>query len=110
MLVILFLIAWWLLILSYTAPIAKMVRGLLLVLCIALGGVVGWNYYTHWYATGRLAETATVYLGPATSYTSLGKLNKGDEVVIYASQNNWCKIQHDALRGWIVAQTLQPKP
>ncbi len=53
-----------------------------------------------------IAHPQAVYAGMHNEFTSLGELVPGDEVRLLVTQNNWAKVQHSAMTGWVPAQSL----
>lgn len=52
------------------------------------------------------AGPLNVRSGPATSYSRVGSLGKGDEITILESLDDWCKISYGDLTGYVFAQYI----
>lgn len=52
------------------------------------------------------AGPLNVRSGPATSYSRVGSLSKGDEITILESLDDWCKISYGDLTGYVFAQYI----
>ena len=50
-------------------------------------------------------DSAGVYAGPGGTYNLLNTLTNGDEVMIYATTNGWCRI--DFIDKWVKAQLIK---
>jgi uncharacterized protein YraI len=49
---------------------------------------------------------ATLYSGPGTTYTQLGQLPEGQELVTIKESNGFYKIKHNGFIGWIPASAI----
>lgn len=84
--------------------IKKTIRTMLLTssMMLSLSALIPINQVNAANVTGRVtANILNVRSGASTSYSIVGKLNKGEEVEILESSNGWYKIEYDNNKtGW----------
>ena len=109
-LTLVFLVAWWLLLLSpftlrgFWSRITYYLAmtSLLLYSGIATMGV----YYDIWYPLCKVREESMVHIGPDTSYVIADAVHTDDTVRVIDSCGTWRKIKNEALTGWVRADCL----
>ncbi len=104
-----FLSAWWaFLIVLYwvNSTYKKIIQFFLLLLLIVSGSIGACLLYVKHTHKGLIKETASVFVGPDSSFNTLTTLTQADQIQIHSLQDEWYKIQYDNKVGWIQASKV----
>lgn len=106
---ILFLIVWWtfFIVLCWLSSKYKKIIQLFLLLFLIIIGSIGFCLlYLKHTDNGLIKETASVFVGPDSSFNKLITLTQADQIQIHSLQDEWYKIQYDNKVGWIEASKV----
>jgi sensor histidine kinase YesM len=104
-----FLCSWWafLIALYWVNSTYKKFIQLFLLLLLIMSGSIGFSLlYLKHADNGLIKETASVFVGPDSSFNTLTTLMQADQIQIHSLQDEWYKVQYDNKVGWIEASKV----
>lgn len=106
---LIFLSSWWafLVVLYWVKSTYKKFIQLFLLLLLLSSGSIGFCLlYLNHARNGVIKETASLFVGPDSSFNTLATLTQADQIKIHSLQDEWYKVQYNNKVGWIEASKV----
>lgn len=108
---ILFLATWfllcWLLWAGFIVRWRYVVYAVLFIIITTTGFILYMRYLDDTLVCGVVREVAPIHIGPGEQYQVVGQLNGVLEVYVDRSQDDWCKVTINGLKGWVNKYYIQ---